>query len=96
MEFNFEFTDEELKIIERLVGCDYLLSKTKEDIISFINTYKFKQKLYQTEKKYAKITVTKEDNSKNVFLLYVDEIIEEDKRIRLRSTQTICYTYIYI
>lgn len=35
MEFNFEFTDEELKIIERLVGCDYLLSKTKEDIISY-------------------------------------------------------------
>jgi len=96
MEFNFEFTNEELEVIERLAGCESLLSKTKEDIISFINTYKFKQKFYQTEKKYAKITVTKEDNSKNVYLLFVDEIIEDDKKIRLKSTQTICYTYIYL
>lgn len=96
MEFNFEFTNEELKIVERLVGCDSLLSKTKEDIISFINTYKFKQKFYQTEKKYVKITVANEDISKKVYLLYVDEVVEEDKKIRLKSTQTICYTYIYL
>ena len=96
MEFNFEFTNEELEVIERLVGCESLLPKTKEDIISFINTYKFKQKFYQTEKKYAKITVTKEDNSKNVYLLFVDEIIEDDKKIRLKSTQTIGYAYIYL
>lgn len=90
MEFNFEFTDEEIKVIERLIGCD-LQTSTKQDIMSFLDTYKFKQKFYQTEKKYAKIIISKE--IKKIYFLYVDEIEDSNCKIRLKSTQTICYTY---
>ena len=42
MEFNFEFTEDDLKVIERLIGYN-IKDSTKEDIMSFLKQYRYKK-----------------------------------------------------
>ena len=96
MEFNFEFSSDDLKIIERLIGCN-IKQTTREDIMSFLENYKFRKRFYELEGKYVKIIKDFVDSSscKQEFFMYVEKIeeIKNDDKLRLISDQVIRCDY---
>ncbi len=93
MEFNFEFTEDDLKVIERLIGYN-IRESTKEDIMSFLKQYRYKKKFYETEGKYIKLkTYDPSINATVIEFLLVRKVKEIGGRINLISDQRILYTY---
>jgi hypothetical protein len=93
MEFNFEFTEDDLKVIERLIGYN-IKESTKEDIMSFLKQYRYKKKFYETEGKYIKLkTYDPSINATVIEFLLVRKVKEIGGRINLITDQRIFYTY---
>jgi hypothetical protein len=93
MEFNFEFSEDDLKIIERLIGYN-IRESTKEDIMSFLKQYRYKKKFYKTEGKYIKLkTYDPSINATVIEFLLVRKVKEIGGRINLITDQRILYTY---
>ena len=93
MEFNFEFSEDDLKVIERLIGYN-IRESTKEDIMLFLKQYRYKKKFYETEGKYIKLkTYDPSINSTVIEFLLVRRVKEIEGRINLITDQQILYTY---
>ncbi len=85
----FELTDFDIEVMEKLSKICDLKENTREDIKSFLERYKFKKKFYEVVGKYIRI-----ETIKLVIYLKVEEIEEDDERhLILRSSQTIRYNY---
>lgn len=93
MEFNFEFTEDDLKVIERLIGYN-IRESTKDDIMAFLKQYRYRKRFYETEGKYIKLTTTDPSlNATVIEFLLVRKVKEIGGRIYLISDQRILYTY---
>lgn len=93
MEFNFEFSEDDLKVIERLIGYN-IKESTKEDIMSFLKQYRYKKKFYKTEGKYIKLkTYDPSINATVIEFLLVRKVKEIGGRINLITDQRILYIY---
>lgn len=85
----FELTDFDIEVMEKLSKICDLKENTKEDIKSFLERYKFKKKFYEVVGKYIRL-----ETIKLVIYLKVEEIEEDDERhLILKSSQTIRYNY---
>ncbi len=89
---DFNFTKEDLKVIEKLIDCDDLKDGTRNDISEFINNYKFMIKFDNTVGEYIKLVrVRREERA--VLFFRVEEIEKRKKSICLCSKQVIEYHY---
>lgn len=97
MEFNFEFSNDDIKIIERLIGYSSIKQSTREDIMSFLEKYKFRKKFYELEGKYVRFVENLVDGGdyRQEFFMYIEKIEEKEigDRLRLVSDQIIRFDY---